>query len=356
MKAAWARLDLQFRFVARTSRETLRQKTTWLLRLADDDGTAAYGECALFHGLSADDCSDGEFEFRLTQLCRRINACESLCSLSDEIKPYSALLMGLESAMCCHSPGGVLYPSAFTEGRDTIAINGLVWMGSYDEMVARVEQKIAEGFRCIKLKIGGIDFEDELCILHAIRQKFSREELELRLDANGAFKPEFALRRLERLAKFGIHSIEQPIAAGQREDLARICRESPIPIALDEELIGIPPGSAEKAQLLDYVRPAYVILKPTLCGGLSGAGEWVSLARERGIGSWYTSALESNVGLNAIAQAAYAEYGADAMPQGLGTGELYTNNISGPICRNDSRLSFTPGTPFNIPPLTWHEA
>ena len=354
MKASWARLDLSFRFVARTSRETMTQKPTWFLRLRADDGSEALGECALFHGLSADDCPDHVFERRLNDLCHALADGASYEEIRDRFADHSALLTGLETAWLSLKNGGLVAPSPFTAGQSDIAINGLVWMGSHDEMLERINSKLDEGFTTIKLKIGGINFDDELALLQSIRNRYTPEQIELRLDANGAFKPGEALARLERLSRFTIHSIEQPIAARQPGAMAEICRNSPIPVALDEELIGVK-SNAEKAELLDFICPQYIILKPTLCGGISAASQWVNLARQREIGSWYTSALESNVGLSAIAQAAFAEYGADAMPQGLGTGELYHNNVPGPIERRGSRLCFCPERPLEIPNLQWTE-
>ncbi|MCF0209343.1 MAG: AMP-binding protein, partial [Bacteroidaceae bacterium] len=202
-----------------------------------------------------------------------------------------------------------------------------VWMGTYEEMLARMEEKMRLGFRCIKLKIGAIDFNNELALIRRIRERFSKEEIELRVDANGAFSPEDALNKLEQLAKYDIHSIEQPIKQHQWEAMAELCRQSPLPIALDEELIGVN-DTAQKQALLDTIRPAYIILKPSLHGGMCGTEEWIRLANERNIGSWITSALESNIGLNAIAHLTAHIYGSKiSLPQGLGTGALFTDNI-----------------------------
>ena len=230
----------------------------------------------------------------------------------------------------------------FGRGEEGIPTNGLVWMGSFDEMSQRLEQKIEEGYSCIKLKIGAIDFEKELELVKRIRSRFSKNDIELRLDANGGFTPQNAKERLERLAQYDIHSIEQPIKQHQWREMAALCASSPIPIALDEELIGVN-LPAMKDDLLDTIRPAYIILKPSLHGGMKGSAEWIAKARERGIGSWMTSALESNVGLNAIAHFAAHTYGPDIkMPQGLGTGMLFTDNIEAPIALRGNRLWFTP--------------
>ena len=236
----------------------------------------------------------------------------------------------------------MLFDTAFSRGEVGIPINGLVWMGSYDEMLQRMEQKLEQGFRCVKLKIGAIDFDQELDLVKRIRERFSFHEVELRLDANGAFSMESGVRRqesgvrsqepealykLELLSQYAIHSIEQPIKAGQWAYMAELCRESPLPIALDEELIGVNDPEM-KRHMLNVIKPRYIILKPSLHGGMQGCREWISVAKEQGIGSWITSALESNIGLNAIAQFAADVYGDDIrMPQGLGTGQLFTDNI-----------------------------
>ena len=229
----------------------------------------------------------------------------------------------------------MLFDTAFSRGEVGIPINGLVWMGSYDEMLQRMEQKLEQGFRCVKLKIGAIDFDRELDLVKRIRERFSFHEVELRLDANGAFSMESgarsqepeALYKLELLSQYAIHSIEQPIKAGQWAYMAQLCRESPLPIALDEELIGVNDPEM-KRHMLHVIKPRYIILKPSLHVGMQGCREWISAAKEQGIGSWITSALESNIGLNAIAQFAADVYGDDIrMPQGLGTGQLFTDNI-----------------------------
>ena len=223
-----------------------------------------------------------------------------------------------------------LSDTPFARGETGIPINGLIWMGDYATMQKRIEEKIAAGFRCLKLKIGAIHFDDEIALLKQIRNRYPREVIELRVDANGAFTPSDAMHKLDALAKLNLHSIEQPIRAGQWEAMANLCRNTPLPIALDEELI---PTSFEsyttdyKAQLLDTIRPQYIVLKPSLHGALSGCDEWIRLATERHTQWWATSALESNVGLNAIAHWV-AQYN-PSMPQGLGTGQIYENNIEG---------------------------
>lgn len=325
LKAEWARYTLRFRFTAITSRESMREKLTYFVRVYDTacPERVGVGECALFRGLSADDTPD--YEAVLNRACRDITSFPE--SVAER---YSSIKFGLETAIADLTNGGQMrpFPGCWADGGSEITINGLVWMGTRDEMHRRIEEKLSAGFRCVKLKIGGIDFDREIGLLAGIRERFTPGKLELRLDANGAFTPENALSRLEALAAFGIHSIEQPIKPHQWEAMNRICRESPIDIALDEELIGVC-GTAEMARMLDSIAPRYIIMKPALCGGFSGADRWIELAEERGIGWWATSALGSNVGLNAIAQ--WVSQKKTIMPQGLGTGGLYHNNIPSPL-------------------------
>lgn len=321
LKAEWVKYRLDFKRESRTSREVFNFKDTYFIKLYDDAAPdiAGYGETALFRGLSADDTP--LFEQLLAECCRNVNDMD-IAGI-----PSSAIRMGLETAVNDLRSGGVHEP--FCSGIiPPVRINGLIWMGNREFMLDEIEKKLNSGFHCLKLKIGGIDFESELEILSGIRRRFGCGTLELRLDANGAFSPSNALQRLELLAAYGIHSIEQPIKAGQMEAMAEICRNSPIPIALDEELIGITPDS-DKQVLLDEIKPAYIILKPTLCGGFAESDKWVALAEKCGIGWWATSALESNIGLNAIAR--WAASHNVTMPQGLGTGQLYKNNIPSPL-------------------------
>ncbi len=315
----WRRYRLDFRFTAITSRERLRHKDTYFIRLADGTGNTGIGEAALFRGLSCDDRPG--YEDMLSDVCRRP---EHYISDPSLLAGWPSIRMGFETALADLRAGGVMKPFSGEAWR--IPINGLIWMGDRETMRDRVDAKLTEGFGCIKIKIGGIDFEDEINLLRYLRSR--APQVQLRLDANGAFTPDNALARLGRLSEFDIHSIEQPIRAGQYEEMARICRESPIPVALDEELIGLDDG-AEMADMLDAVSPAFVVLKPTLCGGFSGADQWIRLAEERGIGWWVTSALESNIGLNAIGS--WLATKNITMPQGLGTGQLYYNNIPSPL-------------------------
>lgn len=323
---------LHFKQPAGTSRGVYTTRKIWLLTV-EHDGRAAIGECAPLPQLSCDDIPD--YEAVLRRFCDIIEATGSIPY--DEMRNYPSMLFGVETALAQLSrTDGLLYDTPFSHGEEGIPINGLVWMGTHDEMLSRLKEKLALGFRCVKLKIGAIDFAKELDLIQHIRKHFSREEVELRVDANGGFTPDVALERLQELARYDIHSIEQPIMAHQWSEMAQLCQLSPLPIALDEELIGVN-STDEKIRLLDTIKPQYIILKPSLHGGVAGTREWIALANERGIGSWITSALESNIGLNAIAQLAANIYGSKiTMPQGLGTGMLFTDNIPMPLeIRND---------------------
>lgn len=334
LKASYQKYLLRFKEPAGTSRGILTEKETYFIRIWEETQPDVYGigECALFRGLSAEDC-DG-YEEKLRETCRTIDQWQE-----SGLKDWSSIRFGVEMALHDLANGGrrIYYPSSFTEGKDAIEINGLIWMGDQATMLHRVEEKLKKGFHCIKLKIGAIDFEAELSLLRYIRQRFTPAEVELRVDANGAFTPAEALAKLEALTPLVLHSIEQPLRQGQWKEMADLCRRAPIPIALDEELIGVN-DFTRKQILLKTIRPQYIILKPALCGGFSGAEEWIRLAEDLSIGWWVTSALESNVGLNALAQwvATLGVY----MPQGLGTGELYTNNIASPLRQEGEKLSY----------------
>ncbi|MDY5360975.1 MAG: o-succinylbenzoate synthase [Sodaliphilus sp.] len=323
---------LHFKQPAGTSRGVYTTRRIWLLTV-EHDGRTAIGECAPLPQLSCDDIPD--YEAVLRRFCDIIEATGAIPY--DEMRNYPSMLFGVETALAQLSrTDGLLYDTPFSHGEEGIPINGLVWMGTHDEMLSRLKEKLALGFRCVKLKIGAIDFAKELDLIQHIRKHFSREEVELRVDANGGFTPDVALERLQELARYDIHSIEQPIMAHQWSEMAQLCQLSPLPIALDEELIGVN-STDEKIRLLETIKPQYIILKPSLHGGVAGTREWIALANERGIGSWITSALESNIGLNAIAQLAADIYGPQiTMPQGLGTGMLFTDNIPMPLeIRND---------------------
>ena len=323
---------LHFKQPAGTSRGVYTTRKIWLLTV-EHGGRTAIGECAPLPQLSCDDIPD--YEAVLRRFCDIIEATGAIPY--DEMRNYPSMLFGVETALAQLSrTDGLLYDTPFSHGEEGIPINGLVWMGTHDEMLSRLKEKLALGFRCVKLKIGAIDFAKELDLIQHIRKHFSREEVELRVDANGGFTPDVALERLQELARYDIHSIEQPIMAHQWSEMAQLCQLSPLPIALDEELIGVN-STDEKIRLLDTIKPQYIILTPSLHGGVAGTREWIALANERGIGSWITSALESNIGLNAIAQLAANIYGSKiTMPQGLGTGMLFTDNIPMPLeIRND---------------------
>lgn len=323
---------LHFKQPAGTSRGVYITRRIWLLTV-EHGGRTAIGECAPLPQLSCDDIPD--YEAVLRRFCDIIEATGAIPY--DEMRNYPSMLFGVETALAQLSrTDGLLYDTSFSHGEEGIPINGLVWMGTHDEMLSRLKEKLALGFRCVKLKIGAIDFAKELDLIQHIRKHFSREEVELRVDANGGFTPDVALERLQELARYDIHSIEQPIMAHQWSEMAQLCQLSPLPIALDEELIGVN-STDEKIRLLETIKPQYIILKPSLHGGVAGTREWIALANERGIGSWITSALESNIGLNAIAQLAADIYGPQiTMPQGLGTGMLFTDNIPMPLeIRND---------------------
>jgi o-succinylbenzoate synthase len=338
--AKWMPYRLNFKFEARTSRASMTYKDTYFIKVWDDMCPEIFGlgECALFKGLSKED--NGTYEQQLDSLCQ---------NPQNVVPEYSSIKFGYETAMADLANGGrgVITPNnAWIEGKSGIPINGLVWMGDKNLMLQRIKQKLDEGFKCLKLKIGGIDFEDEMQLIKFIRRQFDVATLELRLDANGAFSPSNALEKLNRLSNYHIHSLEQPIKAGQIEDMALICEKSPIPIALDEELIGCTSTNI-KQKLLSQIKPQYIILKPALCGGLREADEWISVAESQSIGWWATSALESNIGLNAIAQWVSAKN--TCMHQGLGTGELYHNNIPSPIYRDGSKIFFNPTAKLSSP-------
>jgi len=350
---------LHFKQPAGTSRGVYTTRHSYYLTLTSPEmpGVEGVGECATLPDLSCD--AKPEYEVTLRQVCQMVEQMGRIPY--DVIRAYPSITFGLETAfasffqaakkiLSSESPSSdisglellkkvgvsvpmgmenlaTLFDSPFARGEEGITINGLVWMGTYEEMLARLEEKLRAGFHCVKLKIGAIDFFKELDLVKRIREVYGKEQVELRVDANGGFSPENAMSRLEALAKYDIHSIEQPIKQHQWPMMAKLCRETPLPIALDEELIGVNVRSMKEA-LLDTIHPQYIILKPSLHGGIYGCNEWIELAKQRGIGSWITSALESNIGLNAIAHFAVKEYGPNVqMPQGLGTGQLFTDNI-----------------------------
>ena len=322
---------LHFKQPAGTSRGVYTERRIWLVTISDGERIGV-GECAPLPNLSCDDIPN--YTEVLRRFCDEVERTGELDT--EALRDYPSMLFGLETALMdvrCKMEDGrsLLFDTPFSRGEVGIPINGLVWMGSFEEMRKRIEQKLAQGFHCVKLKIGAIDFDAELELIKRIRERFSLHEVELRVDANGAFPFEEALYKMELLSQYALHSIEQPIKAKQWANMAELCRESPLPIALDEELIGVNDPD-QKRQMLNIIRPRYIILKPSLHGGMMGVREWIDIANDMGIGSWITSALESNIGLNAIAQLAADIYGPHIrMPQGLGTGQLFTDNIPMPL-------------------------
>lgn len=332
--------QLKFKVPGKTSRGTLTHKESWYLLLQDNEiEYPGIGECSLLPGLSIDDRPD--YVQKLNEVCTQINTGTAVESL--ELEPFPSIAFALEVALADlaspGSPQNILFPSAFTSGSAGIPINGLVWMGSRADMELQIKEKLKQGFNTIKLKVGGLDFETELDILRNIRKQFSPADITLRLDANGAFSPEEAPEKLKRLSEFSIHSIEQPLRQGQPEAMALLCRTSPIPVVLDEELIGIF-SADQKFELLQTINPSFLILKPSLVGGFTASNEWISIARKLAVDWWITSALEGNIGLNAIAQWTYTLQ--NPLVHGLGTGQVYTNNIPSPLTISESKLYYMP--------------
>ena len=325
MKATYHKYILNFKRPSGTSRGVMTEKETWFIVL-EQDGKKGIGECGILRGLSIDDRPD--YEEKLQWTCDNIQLEKD--QLWEALLEFPSIQFGVEMAfqsLVSESPF-LLFPSDFTNGAKSILINGLVWMGEEAFMKQQIEEKLAQGFTCIKLKIGAIDFDKELQLLRFIREHFTPEQVEIRVDANGAFNEISALDKLTQLSEFKLHSIEQPIQKNNTDSMAELCKITPFPIALDEELIGVF-SLAEKEQLLLKIKPQYIILKPSFIGGFRGTQEWISLAKKHKIGWWVTSALESNIGLNAIAQWTFLQH--NLMPQGLGTGALFTNNFDCPL-------------------------
>ena len=346
--------QLQFKFDARTSRGAMRAHQVYYLQLRDanNPGATGIGECAPLPGLSIDARPDLEARLKklTTDLEEQQVTTDELWQLleSEDFQNWPSIRFALETALLDLKQGGnkVLYTNSFSQGIAGIPINGLIWMGEKEFMQEQIRKKLDEGYTCLKMKIGSLDFATELDLLHQIREVAGPEDLTIRVDANGAFAPEEAFRKLERLARYSLHSIEQPIRQGQPEQMQQLCAYTPIPIALDEELIGVQTTS-HQVELLDYVKPQFIILKPTLVGGLQASAAWIELAQKRDIGWWMTSALESNIGLNAISQFT-ANYAIN-MPQGLGTGQLYHNNIDSPLQIRNGLLWYSDNTWGNLP-------
>lgn len=341
MKAHYKKHILEFKTPSGTSRGILKTKEAWFIVL-EDKGRLGFGECGMLRGLSIDDRPD--FEQTLQWVCANIHLGEQ--QLYDALTEFPSIQMGLEIAfrsLAAHDPFQI-YPSAFTKGEASIAINGLIWMGDKDFMSRQITSKLNEGFGCIKMKIGAINFDTELALLKSIRQEFSASEIEIRVDANGAFDPKNALEKLKQLSDLDLHSIEQPIAVKKWDQMAYLCEKSPLDIALDEELIGVF-SNQDKQRLLNHINPQYIILKPSFIGGFKGSDSWIELSQANNVQWWITSALESNVGLNAISQYTFTKN--STLPQGLGTGSLYTNNIA-------SALQITKGTLCYNPTKKWN--
>lgn len=324
---------LHFLQPAGTSRGVYNTRLSFYLKLTSDEqpDVVGVGECATLPDLSCDAMPPNDYERKLRTFCDEYERTGVIDY--EAMRPYPSMLFGLETAVAQFNAKGSLnfFNTPFGRGEEGIPINSLVWMGTFEEMFERLEAKLKAGFRCIKIKIGAIDFDRELQLIRHIRSTFSRKDVELRVDANGGFTPEEALSRMEALVQYDIHSIEQPIKQHQWTEMARLCAATPLPIGLDEELIGVNERQ-KKIELLDTIRPQYIVLKPSLHGGMAGTAEWIQLARERNIGSWITSALESNVGLNAIAQLTASIYGTNIRhAQGLGTGQLFADNIEMPL-------------------------
>lgn len=344
MKARFKKYRLEFKTPGGTSRGVMTYKDTWLLYLESGDRWGI-GECNMFRGLSADDRPD--YEQKLTWVCDRIDKGQGASHLN--IQEFPSIQFGLEQAFqsLAASHPMELFPSDFTAGVQQIPINGLIWMGDTGFMQTQIKEKIESGFSCVKVKIGALDFEIEMKLLQELRS-LGGKDLEIRVDANGAFSPASAPQKLERLAALDIHSIEQPIRQGQTREMHQLCKESILPIALDEELIGIF-SEEHRQELLDFIRPQYIIVKPSLLGGFKNCENWMQKAKDLGVKFWVTSALESNIGLNAIAQ--WTAGLPITMPQGLGTGGLFTNNFTSPLLVNNAALSYTPSVNWDLETL-----
>ena len=349
MYAAIHKHTLNFNFLAGTSRGVLRTKDSYLVSLFTDNGGEflGIGECAPLKGLSCDDLPNYEelvhyFASKLTDSNIKFNTSDqALRWVSENIgAQYPSIRFGFEIALLDMIGGGkqqLLSNNWSLSPNCPLPINGLVWMNDKDHMMEQVKEKINAGFDCIKLKIGAIDFDNEIELLMYIREYYHEDQITIRVDANGAFSENDVFEKLERLSEYDIHSIEQPVKPDQHRLMKKVCNTSPIPVALDEELIGIE-GQSNKLKLLKDIRPQYIIIKPSLVGGISGSREWIDLATECHIGWWITSALESNIGLNAISQLT-ATYDIN-MPQGLGTGQLYSNNIQSPLVIENGKLYY----------------
>lgn len=353
LQFSYIRRTLDFRFEAGTSRGVLTSREVFWIQVRDPQSpeVVGWGEAAPLAKLSPDYRPD--FESILQTILDSLRDVrfdleeKSILELLRKLIPFDlpSIRFGLETALLDLALGGKrrIFPNRFFDAQAGISINGLIWMGDRDFMLQQIDQKLKDGFDCIKMKIGAIDFEQEVALLRYIRSRFSKDQITVRVDANGAFLPGHASQKLSLLAELDVHSIEQPIAAGQWEAMSALCQNTPLPIALDEELIGI----GKKEELLDTIQPQHIILKPTLLGGILETREWVQLAADRNIGWWMTSALESNIGLNAISQLASALD--TSIPQGLGTGKLYHNNLDSPLEIKSGKIFYNPAHSWGIP-------
>lgn len=339
LKATYKKYTLQFINPAITSRGVYNTKDSWFIELSQN-GIIGVGECSVLKGLSTDDRPD--FEKKLNQIIEQIN--KNSFNFDDPLFDFPAIKFGLETALLDLKNGGkgIIFPSLFTHGITNMVTNGLIWMGTPEFMRQQIAEKLEKGFSCIKLKIGSLDWASEKSLIKAMRKQFSASELTIRVDANGAYSPSEALSVLNDLAEMQVHSIEQPIRAQQWDEMARLCKKTPIPIALDEELIGIFPFT-KKIELLEIIKPQFIILKPGLLGGFVATDEWIDLAEKMNIGWWATSALESNIGLNAIAQ--WTATKNNPLPQGLGTGMLFENNVESRLKLDGEKLMYKPPQP-----------
>lgn len=332
---------LNFNFAAGTSRGVLHQKPSWIIKIfnGSNPAIAGYGECSIIPGLSID--NEAEIEPCLLQIASDLE--NNLPINWQLVNELPSVRFGLETAIADFENQGqrILFPSSFTQGKAGIPINGLIWMGDAAFMRKQISSKLDAGFNCLKLKIGALNFEEELMILREIRKSFSSSVLELRVDANGAFNQSDVFEKMAHLNQFKLHSIEQPVKAGQWELMKTVCQQSPFPVALDEELIGVRDEKMME-EMLQFIQPQYIILKPGLIGGLAMSDAWIRLAESKNIGWWITSALEGNVGLNAIAQYTFVKQ--NTMHQGLGTGQLFTNNIDSPLTIKNGALYYESAT------------
>ncbi len=345
MNISYTPYTFYFNFPGGTSRGVLTQKQSWFIKVSDSNNQDIFGigEVSILPGLSPE--TPEKIEHKLNDICKNPHLFTN--NTEDSLKGFPAVRFGLETALLDLKNSGnrILYPSEFTSGKKRITINGLVWMGEHETMLERIKEKIEQGFTCIKIKVGAIDFEQELSLLKYIRKEYSAQTLEIRVDANGAFTTENALERMSELAKFHVHSIEQPIKHGQWYAMAKLCSKTPLPIALDEELIGIEDTNRQML-MLNVIKPQYIVIKPSLIGGLVATDDWAQLATQLNIGWWVTSALEGNIGLNAIAQ--WTAVNGSNMPQGLGTGQVFSNNIQSPLEIRKKELWYSQNSGWDI--------